>query len=405
MNLELAGKACLVAGASRGIGREIAIALAREGASVIGAARGADDLAQLAADLGEAGGGPHATVVADVSTATGADAAIAAAITSFGRLDIVVANVGKSFARDALQMDDDDLAKSLDTNLWSAARVAQRARPHLESTRGSITMIASIWGRESGGAPGYNVAKAGVVALAKALAHDYARFGIRVNSVAPGSILFPGGGWERRMKADPRRDRRDGRARAAVRKVRHFAGRGRECRRVRRVAARELDHRRVHRRRWRTIARLLGIQRTAPRLRRRMANRRVVVVGVLIAAVVGGVWWYRHRGIDRRRTRRPRRARARARPSRAPAYRRSPRARTPRRHRHRCARRARGRGGPARRARGRCRGGQDGCRRPRAERGRPGKVADRRLGGRSRASRRPRPRASRRRDRADRAAT
>ena len=68
---------------------------------------------------------------------------------------------------------------------------------------GSITFIASIYGREAGGAPGYNVAKAGVIALAKALARDYAKHGIRVNSVAPGSILFPGGGWDRRQKADP----------------------------------------------------------------------------------------------------------------------------------------------------------------------------------------------------------
>jgi 3-oxoacyl-[acyl-carrier protein] reductase len=88
--------------------------------------------------------------------------------------------------------------------LWSAARVAQRAVPHLIARGGgSITLISSIWGREAGGAPGYNVAKAGVVALAKALARDYAKHDIRVNSVAPGSILFPGGGWDRRQKADP----------------------------------------------------------------------------------------------------------------------------------------------------------------------------------------------------------
>ena len=194
MNLELAGKACLVAGASRGIGRAIALALVREGARVCGVARGQADLDTLDVEV---------RLVADVATAAGASAAVDGAVAALGGLDVVVTNVGKSFARDAAQMDDDDLAKSLDMNLWTAARVAQRAVPHLAKTRGSITMVSSIWGREAGGAPGYNVAKAGVVALAKALARDYAKHGIRVNSVAPGSILFPGGGWARRMKADP----------------------------------------------------------------------------------------------------------------------------------------------------------------------------------------------------------
>ena len=204
MDLGLAGKLCLVAGASRGIGRAIALALAREGGRVAAVARGAADLAAVARELDAAGGGPHATIAADVATAEGADGAIGGCVRELGGIDVVVANVGKSFARDAAAMDDADLARSLDANLWSAARVALRAVPHLEARGGgSITMIASIWGREAGGAPGYNVAKAGVIALAKALARDHARRGIRVNSVAPGSILFPGGGWERRQKADP----------------------------------------------------------------------------------------------------------------------------------------------------------------------------------------------------------
>ena len=197
MNLGLDGKAVLVAGASRGIGRAIARAFVREGARVAAVARGREGLDAL--ELGN----DNAKIVADVSTAEGAAAAVSGAIDAFGKLDIVVANVGKSFAREAAQMDDDDLAKSLDMNLWTAARVAQRAVPHLAKTRGSITMISSIWGREAGGAPGYNVAKAAVIALAKALARDYGKLGVRVNSVAPGSILFPGGGWERRLAADP----------------------------------------------------------------------------------------------------------------------------------------------------------------------------------------------------------
>jgi len=201
MDLGLGGAAALVSGASRGIGRAIALALAREGARVAAVARGQDDLAALAAELP---GGPHATIVADVATQGGAEAAVAGAVAALGGLDVVVCNVGKSFARTAQEMDDADLARSLDANLWTAARVAQRSVPHLAARGGgAIVMISSIWGREAGGAPGYNTAKAAVIALAKALARDHARDGIRVNSVAPGSILFPGGGWARRQAADP----------------------------------------------------------------------------------------------------------------------------------------------------------------------------------------------------------
>lgn len=204
MDLGLADKLCLVAGASRGIGRAIAIALAREGARVAAVARGTQDLAALAPELAAVGGGPHTTIIADVATAEGAQHAIDATLAAFGGIDVVIGVVGKSFARDSHDMTDDDFAKSLDTNLWSAARVAQRAVPHLVARGGgSITFVSSIWGREAGGAPGYNVAKAGVIALAKALARDYARHAIRVNSIAPGSILFPGGGWDRRQQADP----------------------------------------------------------------------------------------------------------------------------------------------------------------------------------------------------------
>ncbi|HEY5927083.1 MAG TPA: SDR family oxidoreductase, partial [Kofleriaceae bacterium] len=178
------------------------LTLAREGARVAAVARGEADLAALMRELGDEQ--RHASIAADVVTANGASAAVAGAVQAFGGLDIVITVVGKSFARDAAAMDDDDFAKSLDMNLWSCARVAQRAVPHLTARGGgSLTFISSIWGREAGGAPGYNVAKAGVVALAKALARDYAKHNIRVNSVAPGSILFPGGGWDRRMKADP----------------------------------------------------------------------------------------------------------------------------------------------------------------------------------------------------------
>lgn len=204
MNLGLEGKRALVAGASRGIGRAIALALAGEGARVAVVARGAEDLERVLGELPPVAAGPHVAIVADVITAEGAAAALAGAAGGLGGLDVAVANVGKSFARSVAEMDDADFARSLDVNLWSSARVARGAAPHLRAAGGgAIVLVSSIWGREAGGAPGYNVAKAGVIALAKALARDLAADGIRVNSVAPGSILFPGGGWDRKRQADP----------------------------------------------------------------------------------------------------------------------------------------------------------------------------------------------------------
>src|SRR4051812_31386641 len=124
MDLGLAGKLCLITGASRGLGRAIAHVLAAEGARICAIARGQPDLANLAAELPGS-----VTIIADVATAAGADAAVDGCVTALGGIDVVVTVAGKSFARDAAELDDADLAKSLDANLWSAARIAQRSVP------------------------------------------------------------------------------------------------------------------------------------------------------------------------------------------------------------------------------------------------------------------------------------
>ncbi len=203
MNLELSGKVALVSGASRGIGRAIALSLRREGTDVVLCARGREDLDAAVAEAA-AGPGRAIGIPADVATAAGAQAVIDGAMAAFGRIDIVVNNVGGSAARTFDAADEDDFRAVLDRNLFPAIRLSRGALPHLRAAGGGvIVMIASIYGREAGGGPSYNVAKAAEISLAKAMARDLAPDGIRVLSVAPGSILFPGGGWDRRQKADP----------------------------------------------------------------------------------------------------------------------------------------------------------------------------------------------------------
>ena len=202
MDLGLAGKVAIVTGSSRGIGRGIATRLAEEGAHVVLCARGADDLD--AAVRAVPGPGRTVGVVVDVTSVDGATALVDAAVEQLGGLDIVINNVGGSGARSFDGMDADDLQTVLDRNLFPALNVSRAALPALrERGGGVIARSAAIWGREGGGGPGYNIAKAAEISLAKAMARDLAQDGIRVLSVAPGSTLFPGGSWERRLREDP----------------------------------------------------------------------------------------------------------------------------------------------------------------------------------------------------------
>ncbi|HVV48511.1 MAG TPA: SDR family oxidoreductase, partial [Polyangia bacterium] len=143
-------------------------------------------------------------VVADVTAPVGVAALLEAAVRAHGGVDVVVNNVGGSGARAFDATDEADLQAVLDRNLFPALRVSRAALPHLRARGGGvIVLIASVYGREAGGGPSYNAAKAAEISLAKAMARDLAPEGIRVVSVAPGSILFPGGGWDRRQQADP----------------------------------------------------------------------------------------------------------------------------------------------------------------------------------------------------------
>jgi 3-oxoacyl-[acyl-carrier protein] reductase len=203
MNLELADRVAIVTGSSRGLGLASARALAAEGARVVLCARGAEALAQAAAAIG--GGDRLRTVVADVSTPEGAERVVADAVGAFGRVDILVNNVGKAGGAGIADTPDDEWQSAIDQTLFPAIRMSRLVVPHMRKQGGGvILMIASIWGRESGGRMTYNVVKAGEISLAKAMAQQLAKDNIRVNSIAPGSIAFEGGSWWKRQQDDPK---------------------------------------------------------------------------------------------------------------------------------------------------------------------------------------------------------
>jgi 3-oxoacyl-[acyl-carrier protein] reductase len=206
MNLELSDKIAIITGSSRGLGLASATALAREGCRVTLCARTASRLAEAAAEVGAACGEPARVLAvrADVATPEGAAAIVDQTVAHFGGLDILVNNVGLARGGDLLATTDADWQEAVDQTLMPAVRASKLAVPHMRRRGGGvILMIASIFGREAGGRMTYNAVKAAEISLAKSLAQQLARENIRVNSVAPGSILFAGGSWWKRQQADP----------------------------------------------------------------------------------------------------------------------------------------------------------------------------------------------------------
>ena len=198
MDYGIEGKVALVTAATKGIGLAIAQALAREGARVSVVARTESDVRRVAESLGGFG------VAADVTSQEGCQSAVAETRSHLGPIDILVNNFG---ARAGSSWQDTGLQQfdaAFQGNVIVSARMSELVLPDMKERRwGRIVVIASVWGRESGGAPAYNAAKAAEISFAKSLSREVAPHGVTVNSVAPGSVLWEGGGWHRRHLADP----------------------------------------------------------------------------------------------------------------------------------------------------------------------------------------------------------
>lgn len=198
--MNLNDQVALITGGSRGIGRAIALRLADEGAGVAICARSEPALRQAEEELRTRSVSVFAAVC-DVSSADALDTFLDAARSSLGRVDILVNNPS------GIMMADDRAAweSTLSVDLMAAVRASQKVAPWMAgSGGGAIVYISSIAGLQASGFPAsYGASKAALISLGKSLAVSLAPQKIRVNTVAPGSIEFPGGLWEQAKHENP----------------------------------------------------------------------------------------------------------------------------------------------------------------------------------------------------------
>ncbi|MFC1491161.1 SDR family NAD(P)-dependent oxidoreductase [Nitrospinota bacterium] len=205
MDMMLQDKVAMISGGSRGIGFHIARDLASEGCHVIISGRGEKDLKDALDETGsQKSSSRAASFRGDITEKGVPEKFLEEAVSVFGGVDILVNNVGGGNPKVLLDTSDEDWVQVFELNLFHSVRMSRLVIPEMKKRGGgSILNIASIYGRESKGAMTYNASKAALIAFTKSLAKETAKDNIRVNSLCPGGILFPGGRWERRVAEAP----------------------------------------------------------------------------------------------------------------------------------------------------------------------------------------------------------
>ena len=198
MDLTLNGKVAMITGGSRGLGRQCALALGREGCAVAICGRDGETVEKTVAELAGLGVKANGSQ-ADVTNSEDAERFLEETTAALGPADILVNNVGGR--RGSVLFDEtsmEQFLEGLEVNLISAVRMTKLALPHMQAQGwGRVINISSIYGREHGGSVDYMTGKAGMIAFSKHLALQLAQTGVLVNCVAPGSIDFPGSTWDR----------------------------------------------------------------------------------------------------------------------------------------------------------------------------------------------------------------
>ncbi len=202
MDLGLKGKVAMITGASKGLGRAMAKAFGEEGVKLSICARGEAQLKDAAAEFQKLGFEVLA-MAADVTNSADMTKWMNDTVSRFGGVDILVNNAGGAKPGALGELSEEAWRETFELNFFSAVRLARMAAEKMQAHGGVIINISSIYGRESGGPLTYNSSKAAMISFTKMLARETAAKNVRINSIAPGSIQYPGGSWERRFKENP----------------------------------------------------------------------------------------------------------------------------------------------------------------------------------------------------------